>query len=177
MTDEEMRFLIEEAVRGQHRAAALTAGAGLARLRAPASTEALARLATNLRANGLHFPPSYRQFLSITDGIDDLMDRYGVSFRPADEVIAGLANRQAWTWTPVHRFVIASGNSNSFIGFDPRTVAPDGEMRAVLFNDKGEENEADSLPQFLQDQVDFFEDVVAWSTRTMHSRGNHNQGQ
>jgi hypothetical protein len=160
MTNAEMRLLIEEAVRGQHRAATFTPGAGLARLRAPASTEALARLATHLSANGLRFPPSYRQFLSITDGIDDLMDRYGVSFRSADEVIAESASDRAWAWTPVHRFVIASGNSNSFVGFDPRTVAPDGEMHAVLFNDKGEENEADSLTQFLQDQIDFLK--MSW---------------
>jgi hypothetical protein len=161
MTDAEMRLLIEETVRAQHAAAAFTLGAGLACLRAPASPDALVRLARHLSASGLHFPPSYRQFLGITDGIDDLMDRYGVSFRSADEVIAESASDKAWARTPVHRFVIASGNSNSFIGFDPRTVAPDGEMHVVLFDDIGEENESDSLEQFLREQLDFFQSVVA----------------
>ena len=161
MTDAEMRQLIQETVGAQHRAAAFTPGAGLARLRAPASADALDRLAKYLSANGLRFPPSYRQFLSITDGIDDLMDRYGVSFRSADEVIAESASDKAWARTPVHRFVIASGNSNSFVGFDPRTVAPDGEMHVVLIDDIGDEDESDSLEQFLREQLDFFEDVVS----------------
>jgi hypothetical protein len=89
------------------------------------------------------------------------LDGYGVSFRSADEVIAESARDKAWSRKPVYRFVIASGNSNSFSGFDPRTVAPDGEMCVVLFDEIGREQEADSLEQFLREQLDFLEDVVA----------------
>lgn len=170
MTRDEMKAMLEEIletqrenarVRGQQRAAT-----GLAK---PATPPEIARLEAHLARIGAKLPPSFRQFLSITNGIDGFMQDENLSMRSAlaiEERFAGtakghIADPKAWAdFAPLCNFVFASGETAAFVAFDPDTANDDGEMDVVMITEDGGRVEFGTFDEFLEEQLTYQTDVL-----------------
>jgi SMI1 / KNR4 family (SUKH-1) len=92
---------------------------------APATDDDLRRLDTYLASKGLHAPPSYRMFLSIYNGIQNVLGD-GYSLLSVDEVIEKkftMMQENVDEFPTLCDFVIAAGDTPNFFGFDSATPA------------------------------------------------------
>jgi hypothetical protein len=113
---------------------------------APARAKELASLEAHLRGAGLPFPPSYRSFLAVCNGIEgyrsyfSLLDVAGVMQTPPPTY--------ARRYPVLARFIIGRGDSLEFLAFDSDGAV--GEELAVVFvADDGEETRYSNFAEYL----------------------------
>lgn len=170
MTNDEMKTMLEAILEAQQENARVRAQQRpVAQLAKPASPPELARLEAHLARLGLKLPPSFRQFLSITNGIDGFMQDDSLSMRSTGDIeerfhgkVAGhIADKSAWAdFAPLCNFVVASGATSAFVAFDPDTEEG-GEMDVVMVTEDGGRVEFGSFEEFLEEQLTYQTDVLA----------------
>jgi hypothetical protein len=126
----------------------------------PAPPQDLAMLTTVLRQKNLSFPPSYRQLLSVYNGIYRLFEEPALTLLSARDVALGKHDILAKDFPELSRFVIAAGDTSEFISFDPAIVDAQGEMGVVHVNGYGDETRGDNLMQFLLDYQEYLKNVI-----------------
>ena len=110
---------------------------------------------------GVNVPPSFIQFLLITDGIEDYMQLQSLSLRSAKQIVESQHSDGQWDdFAPLHEFVIASGDTSAFIAFDRSRVNPMGEMSVVWIDGTGSPTEFADFFNFLREQLQFQKDVL-----------------
>lgn len=161
MNDEEMRNTLVETLELQSKNAQFRKRRPAdAHLSPPVSEEELRALDTHLASQGLSAPPSYRQFLLISNGIADYMQLSRLSLRSARQVVEEYESDEEYEdFAPLHEFVISTGNTSDFLAFDRRTLTSDGEMAVVLVNGRGETTDYANFCTFLSEQRTFQSDV------------------
>lgn len=132
-----------------------------AHLSDPIDMNELSRLTDFMARRGLPLPPSYVQLLHISNGIKDYMQLESLSLRTASELMEPEEDDDEWSdFSPLHEFVIASGNTSAFIAFDRNDVSPAGEMAVVWVDESGGTNRFENLPEFLLSQLAYQRDVL-----------------
>jgi hypothetical protein len=129
-------------------------------LRAPASTQDLQFLASQLVRRRLPFPPSYRELLLVCDGAIGLFDERRLELLTARQVAEERHTVDKVDFPTLSRFVIASGRTSEFISFDPDTVGPDGEMQVVHVNTHGDQVRGDNLVGFLEEYLEYLQNAL-----------------
>lgn len=112
----------------------------------PATAKELATLDTYLRDRKLPFPPSYRVFLSICNGLKNF--KADVSLVSIKELMHPPHKNLVRKYPSLSRFMIGRGDTPEFIAFDPDTVR-DGEMEVVVVSDIGDESRYHDFDQYL----------------------------
>lgn len=112
----------------------------------PATTEELTGLEEYLHKRGLFLPPSYRAFLTISNGLEGFRSYF--SLLNAKEVMIPPNPSHQRGYPSLSRFIIGTGNSLEFVAFDPDKVA-DSEMEVVSVADDGEESRYPDFNQYL----------------------------
>ena len=159
--DEEMdvtKKLIEEMVEAEYELQKLVADEPVKPIpRPPASTKELAALEAHLRKAKIPFPPSYRKFLSICNGIDDFMSHF--SLLDVAGVMQGPSSNQKKYYPSYAPFVIGKGTSLEFLAFE--TANPDGdELEVVFVTDEGEESRYADFRQFMVEHLEALHDEL-----------------
>lgn len=117
----------------------------------PASATELKRLDAHLAKLGFRAPQSYRQALSIYNGIEDMLGtRY--SLLSIDAVINKdykLIPEMVQDYPSSSSFVICAGNTPDFVGFDVDTAADDGDYEVVWVMGDGSMSRDDNFESFL----------------------------
>jgi hypothetical protein len=133
-----------------------------AHLASPVTEVDLLKLKRHLARLEANIPPSFIQFLSITDGIEGYMQLQSLSLRSAKEIVESQQSDCQWDdFAPLHEFVIASGDTGAFIAFDRSRASPSGEMPVVWIDESGNRTEFSDFYKFLQEQLQFQKDVLA----------------
>ena len=152
MTDLEMKKLLEEILDIQQQFLAFrtkdqTTPARI-QFSKPATENELGQLSTHLARHDLETPPSYRQFLRISNGIVRFRWQQSFSLRSTERIIHQSQEDESWddlaedyseldgaaTFGPVHRFIIGTGDITVVCAFDPDTVDELGEMKIIEFD-------------------------------------------
>ena len=118
----------------------------------PVPAKQLEALETHLIRKGLSFPTSYREFLSVHNGIKDFDS--DIDLLAASEVRKPVDEDLEDDFPTLSQFVIGSGNSPCFISFDPETADASGEMEVVWVMGDGEEFRYESFTKLLRDYRD-----------------------
>lgn len=163
MNDEEMKAVLEKTLIAQSRNAAYDRSpAPGSTLQSPVSAEDLARLERHCARIGIPLPPSFRQFLLISDGIPGYMELEGMSLRSARQIVESAeSDAEEWDeYDPLHKFVIVSGNTTEFIAFDERSIDAAGEPAVVWVDLRGDEASYASFEDLLRSQQEFQESVL-----------------
>jgi hypothetical protein len=119
--------------------------------RQPASARELAALEGYLRKAKLPFPPSYRKFLSICNGIDNFMSNF--SLLDIAGVMQGPSPNQKKYYPSYAPFVIGKGISLEFLSFETKNPDND-ELEVVFVTDEGEESRYDDFRQFMVEHLE-----------------------
>jgi len=118
----------------------------------PASPDELRQLDAFLAGKGLQAPPGYRSFLSVYNGIENLLaKRY--SLLSIEQVIGGkyeLLEENEEEYPHLCQFVLAAGNTSNFMGFDIRTPASGNGYEVAEITAEGKEWRYASFAAFLQ---------------------------
>lgn len=117
----------------------------------PASEEDLKQLDQYLAKKGLKAPDSYRTFLSIYNGIEDVLES-AFSLLPIRAVVGeeyDILEENIEDFPDYCEFVIAAGDTPSFIGFDISASSPDGEYEVVWVSPEGDEWRSKNFEEFL----------------------------
>jgi len=121
----------------------------------PATADDLRQLDAYLAKKGLEAPADYKLFLSIYDGIDEVFGR-SYALLSVREVVADeydLLPENVEEFPSYCEFVIATGDTPNFFGFDVSTSAADGGYEVVEVDADGGEwrlkNFADFLVSYL----------------------------
>jgi len=120
----------------------------------PASDDEIEELKAELKRRGLPLPPSYRQFLAVSNGIRAFIAE--LNLLSAKGVLQPVKEELEEDFPSLSRFVVANGNTSEFISLDPDTVDANGEMEAVwMMEDGGEFRYANfaTLLTSLRDQL------------------------
>jgi hypothetical protein len=164
MTDQEMREILETTLATQSKNARFQKRqVDAARLSGPVSPVDFARLERYAARHGTQVPPSFAQFLRITDGIEDYCQVAALSIRSAARVMESREIDDEWKdFAPLHEFVIASGDySSDFIAFDRDHPQATGELPVVWIDGRGDRTEFPDFVAFLREQLRFQVDVLA----------------
>jgi hypothetical protein len=163
MTDAQMRSMLESTLALQSKNAHFRKKKRPdAKLAQPASASALARLEQHIARLGIVVPPSFVQFLRISDGIDDYMQIQRLSLRSAKQIVDSRESDEEWDdFAPLHEFVIGSGDAGDFIAFDRSRVDSSGEMQVAWIDGSGDRTDFADFPKFLEEQHQFQTDVLA----------------
>ena len=127
----------------------------------PASPNELRALERHL---GLTLPPSYREFLSLYNGVENFVG--DVALRSTHTILAG---EEDWLEEIAEEFpefvkFCFAGDQHSYgdcYFFDPRHVAPDGEMEVVAVSLKMDEARWPNFSVLLQDMLERLELALA----------------
>lgn len=162
MTDQEMQELLDQTLAAQSKNARFHRPQPPdAHLSTPASQADLSLLAGHAARLGTRIPPSYAQFLRLTDGIDDYMQLQRLSLRPAKGIVDAQEEDAEWDdFEPLHEFVIASGDTSDFIAFDYTRADDAGEMPVVWIDGRGDRTEFDDFVAFLRAQLEFQQSLL-----------------
>lgn len=120
----------------------------------PVSANELAALEEGLRRRKLPFPPSYRAFLTVCNGILAFDGR--LDLLSTKQVLEPVDASLKTDFPMLSKFVIGSGNTSAFISFDPETVSKSDEMEVVwVMEDGGEFRYPDfrTLLQMYRDEL------------------------
>jgi hypothetical protein len=118
----------------------------------PATAAAVSALASHLKANGLQCPDSYREFLSVANGVKDF--ELNFSLLSAEEVPKPPLPSLRRGYPSLSRFIIGRSNSLEFLAFDPDTLEKGGGMEVVWVSDDGEETRYDNFSRFLEQHLE-----------------------
>ncbi|MCP3143889.1 SMI1/KNR4 family protein [Pyxidicoccus xibeiensis] len=106
-------------------------------------------------------PPSYRQLLRVSNGIPGYMQAEHLSLRSAGEIVASQDDDTQWDeHAPLHRFVIASGETYEFIAFDGTRSDATGEAPLIWVDPRRDVTELEGFEAFLLAQLHFQKDVL-----------------
>jgi hypothetical protein len=161
MTDAQMIELIQSTMKAQYEADTYSSDEPTeASPHSPASPEAIGRFEESLNRRGLPLPPSFAQFLSLHNGIDDYVR--GLSIRSIQAIEESREKDMRWKeTTSIYPFIFADGEyTSSIAGFVPGTEDACGEMNVLVLSERGEPNEYESFGEFLEDQLSFYLDVL-----------------
>ena len=123
--------------------------------------ELKALLEAHLARQGMVLPPSYRQFLRVSNGLPGYMQTEHLSLRSAGEIVASQDDDTQWDeHDPLHRFVIASGETYEFIAFDGTRADATGEAPLFWMDLRGDVAELEGFEAFLLAQLQFQKDVL-----------------
>jgi len=172
MTNDEMRRILEDILEAQHEFLKFHSDQPevLSQLSAPASPQQLTRLDAFIGRRKLKLPPSYRQFLSVSNGIQIFRIQTRFALRSVEEIIAAETDDEGWDELsedfddvgPVHHFIIGGGDAIVVCGFDPSTVDDRGEMKVIEFDvEMNDPNEHDDFEAFLRAELQNYQDDVA----------------
>lgn len=163
MTPDEMRQIVEDTLDAQleaNRYAVEQPKRG--QPRPPVSDADLRALTAHLARRGLPLPPSYRQFLTLFDGIEGYRRLESFDLRSAAQVVTGADDDEEWDdLEPINRFVIGAGYATVIAGFDPRSADEHGEMKVVEYSSSGDATEHESFEAFLRFNLQLFQDILA----------------
>ena len=163
MTDEEMKEVLESTLMTQRENASYRKRPRPdAHLATPVAQADLSRLEKHVARLGVNVPPSFIQFLRLTDGIVDYMQINNLSLRSAKEIVDSqqIDDRDHDEFAPLHEFIFASGDTREFLAFDDSRVDPSGEMPVVWVDLRGQSIEFGDFPEFLREQLKFQKDVL-----------------
>lgn len=163
MNDAEMKAMLEETLSSQGRNATYDESPEPhATLQQPVSAEDLAKLETHCERIGITLPPSFRQFLQISDGVPGYMQLENMSLRSAREIVeSSKPDEEQWgEYDPLHKFVIVSGDTTEFIAFDERSIDAAGEPAVVWVGLRGDETTYADFEDLLWSQQQFQKDVL-----------------
>jgi hypothetical protein len=143
MTDNEFRTLLEQILDTQHKCVTFEdESTEKSKLSRPATDQELDQLSAHFEGRELRLPPSYRQFLKISNGVSMFRWDESFSLRSAAELIELAETDERWAGLckefddvgPVHRFIIGSGDLTTVCAFDPDTIDENGEMKLLEFD-------------------------------------------
>ncbi|CAL8480009.1 SMI1/KNR4 family protein [Caballeronia sp. S22] len=165
MNDAEMKCMLEQTLADQSRNAGYRmkeSPAPQALLQAPVSAADLAALEAHCAHIGIAVPPSFRQFLQISDGVPDYMRYVGMSLRSALEIVESAgSDEEEWDeYDPLHKFVIVAGDTAEFIAFDVHSIDTAGEPAVVWVGLRGDETTYANFEDLLWSQQRFQKDVL-----------------
>jgi hypothetical protein len=177
MKDAEMRTMLEETLQAHARNTAFRtkSPAPVAALQKPVSPGVLAQLERHCQRIGIALPPSFRQFLLISDGLPGYMEYVRMSLRSAEQIMAS-APEDEYEWDeydPLHKFVIGSGDTMEFIAFDERSIDPAGEPAVVWVDLRGGETTYANFEDLLWSQREFQKDVWKATKPLTNPAGDH----
>jgi hypothetical protein len=112
----------------------------------PVSKGELEALESYLRGSNLAIPPSYRDFLSIANGIAGFKSNF--SLVSAQEITIPPHRSLVRRYAKLSKFMFGRGNSLEFVAFDP-DKATGGEMEVVSVSDDGNESRYPDFAQYL----------------------------
>jgi hypothetical protein len=124
----------------------------------PASDAELIELEATLRERGVRMPPSYRQFLTIHNGILHFLDDEDLALLSAQEVVKATHSVREKDFPGLSKFVIGAGNTPEFISFDTTTQGDDGEMEVVHVAGDGDQSRSEDLVQFFRQHYTYITD-------------------
>ena len=161
MTDTELKDLLTQTLELQRRNAVFDGrNADEGARRAPVSPEDLGLLEEHLQRMGARLPPSYRQLLHISDGVQGFMQFVELSLRSAREIVDLRESDEQWDdEAPLNDFVFASGETYEFVAFDWRQADAMGEAPVVWVDLRGDETRFDNFEAFVRAQWRFQQDV------------------
>jgi hypothetical protein len=116
----------------------------------PATAAELAALESYLRGQQLPFPPSYREFLTLANGVRGFKSNF--SLVSADVVASPPHKSLVRRYPALSRFMIGRGNSLEFIAFDPGKAAGE-ELEVVSVADNGDESRYPDFGQYLHERL------------------------
>ena len=119
----------------------------------PATAKELANLESYLSERKLPFPPSFREFLTICNGLKDFEPN--ISLVSIKELMTPPHKSLLKGYPSLSRFMIGRGDTLEFIAFDPETVR-DGEMEVVWVSDVGDESRDPDFSQLLRKRLAYF---------------------
>lgn len=163
MTDADLKALLETTLSVQCRNAAFrTRRLPDGQLRAPVPDQELATLEQHVSRLGVSLPPTFKQFLRITNGVEGYMQYQRLSLRSAQQIVdAQESDELQWEdFAPLHELVIGSGETSDFIAFDHSRADPQGEMPVVVVDGSGGQTEFTDLEEFVRFQLKFQQDVL-----------------
>jgi hypothetical protein len=164
MTDEELRKIITATLETQSKNAKFrTANRPDGVMAPPAPPAEIAELKKVLAKDRLVPPPSLLQLLGVCNGVRDYLQSQNVSLRSAKEIVSQRPEDLQWwdEFEPIHEFVFASGDTNTFVGFDRTRVDSRGEMPVVMITEQGDQFEYQDLEDFLRTQLQMQADYLA----------------
>lgn len=158
MTDQDMRELVESYLQAQfERNRLIVDTPKRSTPAAAASSSDLAALQAHVHQRGLRIPTSYRQFLSLFDGIERFRSLDGLDLFSAQQVVANAPEYDDEDeFEPVCHFVIGGGMATVMLGFDPDTADEAGDMAVVEFSTGGDATEHANFVEFLRFHRDLF---------------------
>lgn len=123
----------------------------------PATTKELAALESYLRKRELAFPHTYREFLSVSNGLSEFDSHLSLLSTAA---VMSPPNRSIERRYPtLSRFIIGTSNGLQFIAFDPETES-EGEMEVVWVTDDGQEARYSDFGKMLQDNLEQMREAI-----------------
>lgn len=180
MTDREMQKLLEEIQETQQQFLAFRTKDQTKPPRIqfsePANEDELNQLSTHLARHNLEVPPSYRQFLRISNGIVRFRWEQSFSLRSTQRIIQQSLDDESWddlaedyselddadTFGPVHRFIIGTGDITVVCAFDPDTVDEFGEMKIIEFDIEANPPKVhDNFEAFLRSDLTIYQQDLA----------------
>lgn len=130
--------------------------------RAPASDVELDALQAHLGAKGLRFPPSYRKFLSIYNGVERLL--YPLTLYGVQEVMRHDTFIEAMfdDYPGCRQFVIAgSRRSGDIVSFDIKAPSDDGGYQVVWLTAEGDAERDADFVSFLRAYLQLTRETIA----------------
>jgi hypothetical protein len=118
----------------------------------PASPAELQRLDAYLASKGRVAPAAYKQFLSIYDGIENVLGR-NYSLLSVDGVIHAkdaILEEIVEDFPNLCEFVIGAGNTPNILGFDVSTAPGGSGYEVAEISDTGDESRYASFEELLQ---------------------------
>lgn len=164
MTDAELKSLIDEFIEAkaeENQFYASTVGIRPA-ARPPATDEELDALQAHLSALGLRFPASYRQFLSIYNGVEGLL--YPLTLYGVQEVMRHDSFIEAIfdEYPGCRQFVIAgSPRSGDIVSFDVNAPTDNGGYQVVWLTAEGDAERDSDFVAFLRAYLQVTRETIA----------------
>jgi hypothetical protein len=118
----------------------------------PASAAELQRLDTWLASKGLVAPAAYKEFLSVYNGIENVLGR-SYSLLSIDGVLQAkdaVLEEIVDDFPNICEFVIGAGNTPNILGFDVSTASGADGYEVAEISDTGDESRYTSFEEFLQ---------------------------
>ena len=118
---------------------------------APATDTEIITLRANLAEQNLGLPPSFEQFLRITNGIKRYRYPERFNLRSISKLVGRKQSDKGWDFpAPLCDFVIGRGNATAQCSFDPGSIDSMGEMAVVEFNVEGTRTDHVNFEAFLR---------------------------
>lgn len=115
-----------------------------------ASEQEISALAKRLVRQELPFPDSLRNLLRASNGVRDFF--YELDLRPAQEIALPNSGDSCWSGldTEAYRFVLLSGRTSAFGGFDPQIKSSEGDFQITIIQANGSDCEFDGLADMIR---------------------------